>query len=180
MFLIDSKLLPFHLQSFTVSCGSYLIDCLWQRVLPCTGCGTTCRMLTGASGSLSDGSGTSNYANNARCQWIIAPKGATQITLTFTELSTHSSADFVQVWQCANTDCQTVQQLAHLHGFHSSQYTVTSGLGVLLVQFVTDTSGNSPGFTATWSSNAQIPFSSNVSSLPILCKFWPSAHAYGI
>ena len=34
---------------------------------------TTGNLLTAASGTISDGSGSSNYAMNANCSWIIQP-----------------------------------------------------------------------------------------------------------
>jgi hypothetical protein len=54
----------------------------------CAACGTTCGVLTAEKGSLSDGSGGMNYANNANCMWLIAPPGATQITISFTAFVT--------------------------------------------------------------------------------------------
>ena len=60
----------------------------------CNG-GTT---LTGQTGSFSDGSGGSNYANNAFCYWNIAPAGATTITLNFSAFDTEANYDGIIVY----------------------------------------------------------------------------------
>ena len=44
--------------------------------------------LTSCSGTVSDGSGASNYSNNLDCSWTIRPPGAASVTLTFTEFDT--------------------------------------------------------------------------------------------
>ncbi len=138
-----------------------------QRALPCTGCGSSCRVLSLWNGTLSDGSGPLDYANNARCQWIIAPTGSTVVSLTFAELSTQAGADFIRVYQCANTDCQGVQLIRELSGTYASVQTVTSGPGALLVQFTSDASTTSSGFTVTWTSNA--PYS-KLPNVRMICK----------
>jgi hypothetical protein len=138
-----------------------------QGILPCTGCGSSCGILTAPNGTFSDGSGSSNYADMARCQWIIAPTNATQITLTFTEFSTQSYADYVRIFQCVNTDCVGSQRvlIAELHGQLSSGYSPVFGPGFLLVQFTSDSITTSSGFTASWSSNALTAAFPNVSYL---------------
>jgi hypothetical protein len=128
-----------------------------QGTLACTGCASTCGILTAASGTFSDGSGASNYANSATCQWIIAPTGATQITLTFTEFSTESCCDIVRVYECANMSCQAgVQLVGELSGYYASWQTITSASEFILVHFTTDPSTSQSGFTATWASDAPL------------------------
>jgi hypothetical protein len=121
-----------------------------QSILPCNGCGSTCGLLTAATGTFSDGSGSSNYANSATCQWIIAPAGASNVSLAFTEFSTEGCCDFVRVYTCMNVSCQGAQLVAELSGLYSTVQTVTSMSGYVLVQFLSDYEGNQPGFTATW------------------------------
>jgi bacillolysin len=113
-----------------------------------------CSILSDASGYFSDGSGSANYANSALCQWILAPNGATQITVTFAEFNTQSLNDVVRLYHCADSSCQGVELITELSGFYSSSQTVRSGSGVILVQFKSDSNTSFPGFAATWTSNA--------------------------
>jgi hypothetical protein len=104
-----------------------------------------------ASGSFSDGSGTANYANNANCQWMIAPPGATRITLRFPEFSTQTRVDFVRVYQCTDVYCSQQQQLAELSGRYPVVQGLTSTPGFVKVVFTADGSVGFDGFTASWS-----------------------------
>lgn len=126
-----------------------------QSAYPCTGC-SSCGLLTSQSGSLSDGSGSNNYPNNANCRWVIAPTGATQITLTISSLATENNYDFVTVSQCTSSACSSTTELAKLSGTLSSSTTRTSTTGYMLVTFTSDTIVDGGGFSATWTSNGQV------------------------
>ncbi len=128
-----------------------------QTNLFCTGCGSSCGVLTAAQGTFSDGSGASNYANSATCQWIIAPTGATQVSVTFTEFSTESCCDILRVYQCATSMCEDAQLIAELSGTYSTAPTILSTSGYVLVQFWSDYEVNQAGFIATWSSSHASP-----------------------
>jgi hypothetical protein len=131
---------------------------LLQGVFPCTGCASTCGTLTDTSGVFSDGSGSSNYANSASCQWMIAPTQATKITITFTEFVTEINNDVVRVYQCTSTACQSVQLVGELSGTYDTAQpqTVISTTGFLLVQFTSNSGTAYSGFTATWSSTVAV------------------------
>lgn len=58
--------------------------------------------LSNCNGVFSDGSGSTNYSNNMNCTWLIAPSGATSITLTFTSFNTEAGYDFVRVYNGSN------------------------------------------------------------------------------
>ena len=58
--------------------------------------GTT--TLTASSGTITDGSGSAGYGNNLNCSWLIAPPGANQITIDFTQFDTESEFDTVVVY----------------------------------------------------------------------------------
>jgi hypothetical protein len=139
------------------NCGSSCVLYLLQGQLSCTGCGSTCTTFTAAAGTLSDGSGSAYYPDSAACQWVIAPTGASQIYITFTEFSTESCCDFVRVYSCVNSQCVTAQEVQVLSGTYSTGQVVTVASGYALVQFTSDGSVTSSGFTATWSSNAPTP-----------------------
>lgn len=120
--------------------------------LPCSGCGSSgCGTLTEPTGSFGDGSGANNYTDNAKCNWIIAPLGAARVTLTLRDVDTEQHYDFIRVWQCNHVDCSgLLSLLASLDGKYSSPIIVTSTTGYMLVQFTTDGSITSSGFTASW------------------------------
>jgi hypothetical protein len=118
---------------------------------PCTGCGSTCGLLTASSGIFSDGSGMSNYPSNSSCEWMIVTTNAVLITLNFVEFSTQSSRDIVRVLQCLDSVCSQQQQLAELSGTYPSAQAVTSTTGFVKVVFMSDSTGEYDGFTATWS-----------------------------
>ena len=114
------------------------------------GCSSSCGVQTTVNGTLSDGSGSSPYANDANCAWVIAPGGAGQITITFTEFNTQSGKDIVRILQCTSTSCAQQQQLAELSGTYSSAQVFTSTTGFVKVVFMSDSSVNAEGFTASW------------------------------
>ena len=117
-------------------------------------------------GSFSDGSGTLYYRNDMNCKWMIAPTGATQITLSFSDFDTESCCDFVRVWQCGNTDCSSSRRLlATLSG--SSRTRVVSQTGFMLVQLITDASVTGSGFAATWTNGTSIELVGCLSLLPV-------------
>ena len=120
-----------------------------QAASPCAGC-TSCGLRTASTGTFTDGSGTSDYPSNANCVWIIAPSGATQVTITFTDFSTESGYDFVVVQQCPDSSCSTgLVELARLSG-PSATLPYTSTTGYMAVRFTSDLIITYPGFSASW------------------------------
>ena len=125
-----------------------------QVTLPCSRCGSTCSLYMGYSGSFSDGSGPSDYANDAACTWLIAPRvdDAARVILSFTELATADASDYVEVFQCADITCSSQTSLGIRHGMLSSGPTsFTSNTGYMKVQFTSDGSRTAAGFSASWS-----------------------------
>lgn len=130
--------------------------------------------LTSASGTFSDGSGSSNYTDNMDCQWLIQPSGASTITLTFSTFDLESGYDFVQVYDGSTTS-------ATLLGKYSGSTlpsSVSSTGSSMLVYFTSDYSENAAGFTATYKGNsssstttyATLPYSTSFESG--LDKYW--------
>lgn len=106
--------------------------------------GTT--ILTDCNGTITDGSSTSNYANNMVCNWSIAPPGATSITLTFTDFSTETNYDFVKIWDSADNSGPV---LGNYSGT-TVPAAVTATSGSMLVRFTSDVSVVAAGWTATY------------------------------
>jgi hypothetical protein len=123
-----------------------------QGGTPCTGC-TSCGVLTAATGTVTDG--PSNYPSNALCEWKIIPTGARTVTITFSSFSTESGYDFVQIWECGTSQCDTGYKLDQISGDYSSSLSYTSNTGYMFVRFTSDTSVEKAGFVSTYTSSTQ-------------------------
>jgi hypothetical protein len=64
-------------------------------------------VLTALYGTLEDGSGPDDYADNANCSWLLAPEGIsdsiTAIILTFNKFSTEEGNDIVNIYAGSST-----------------------------------------------------------------------------
>ncbi len=150
----------------TASC-----DDMQRKVqLNCNGCGFACGVLTAATGTLSDGSGSLSYSNNSNCEWMIAPYGAVQITIEFTSFSTQPINDVVRVFQCSDVYCSQQQQLAELSGTYPVIQAAAAKTGYMKVVFASDSSSTYDGFTASWRS-----VSTQTQHLSCVCAFKHSA-----
>jgi hypothetical protein len=91
------------------------------------------------------------YGNMENLSGIIAPIGATSITLQFTAFHTELNYDILTVKSCPTTACL---QSSELNRFSGSMIPspVTSNTGVMLIQWVSDNSITRFGWSATWSS----------------------------
>ncbi|HIA07157.1 MAG TPA: T9SS type A sorting domain-containing protein, partial [Flavobacteriales bacterium] len=109
--------------------------------------GTT--TLNTASGSFTDGSGTSDYGDNSDCKWLIQPSGATSITLDFTAFATESGADMVNVYDGSAT---TDSLLGSFSGT-AMPPNITSTGGAMLVHFTSNASSTDLGWDANYTSS---------------------------
>jgi hypothetical protein len=108
-------------------------------------------MKNALSGTFTDGSGSSDYSNNADCQWLITlpdSVSSAQIVIIFTEFSTQSEQDYVHVSDCYSYGCNN--QLAVLYGAPSTPQIITTVSPPLKVRFISDSSITGAGFSATW------------------------------
>lgn len=120
----------------------------WKTTYACTPqqCSGPVTIST-CSGNFSDGSGSNNYTNNLSCSWLLAPTGATTVTLTFLSFSTELDYDFVKIYDGSNSS-------APLLGSYSGTTlppVLTSSGATLFVQFTSDQSVVGGGFTASYS-----------------------------
>jgi hypothetical protein len=129
---------------------THILMLQWQPSYPCSGCGSSCGLLQDLRGEISDGSGSSNYQDNANCEWMIAPAAASLITLRLSRISTQPGVDIIRVFQCTDIACSQQQQLAELSGSYFMPQAVTSTTGYMRVTFRSDGSVNADGFTAAW------------------------------
>lgn len=65
-------------------------------------------VLTDTARYLSDGSGLSYYWNNTHCSWIIKPRNASKIKLTFTNFNTEPNNDVLKIYDGENAQSQLI------------------------------------------------------------------------
>jgi Zn-dependent metalloprotease len=123
--------------------------------------GTT--SLTASNGTFTDGSGSANYGNNSSCKWVIAPAGATQISLNFTAFNTEATYDIVTVY---NGPDDTFPVLATWWGNTlPPTISTTAGIGAMCVKFTTDTSNTFSGWSANYTSLVTTPACTGLTKL---------------
>jgi hypothetical protein len=105
------------------------------------------------NGSFSDGSGSSDYQNDADCEWVIMPTGASYIKIMFTEFNTQRTSDKLSLSYCQSSDCLSAgYELATLSGTYATLPTVISKYSFVRLKFTSDASITAPGFSAVWDS----------------------------
>jgi PKD repeat protein len=110
--------------------------------------------LNTTSGTFYDSGGQSgNYANDERKLWLIAPPGATSVTLTFSSFNLENNWDFLFIYNGNNTSSPLIGKYTGTN----SPGTVTSSGGAILVEFRSDCATTAAGWAASWTSNATPP-----------------------
>lgn len=126
-------------------------DSGWVANYTSTGVTPSCSgnsVLSARSGTVSDGSGTANYANNQLCSWLIAPPCATSVTLSFSQFNTEAGYDGVVVYNGSSSSDSMIGAFSGT----SLPASVTATSGQMYVVFVSDYSTVKPGFTANYTS----------------------------
>jgi Zn-dependent metalloprotease len=119
--------------------------------------------LTAPSGTVTDGSGTASYENNANCKWVIKPAGATQIQLTFTAFDTEASYDTVFVYDGPD---ETFPVLATWWGNTLPPViNTTSGIGAMCIRFTSDNTVTAGGWSANYQAFGTNPYCDGGTSL---------------
>lgn len=123
--------------------------------------GTT--SLTNSTGTITDGSSTANYNNNSTCKWVIAPPGATQISLNFTSFDTETTYDLVNVYDGPD---DTYPLLATWYGNTlPPTITTSAGVGAMCIKFTSDATATYGGWSANYTSVISTPACSGVTML---------------
>jgi hypothetical protein len=91
-----------------------------------------------------------NYENNELMRAIIAPMGASNVTLALSRFETEEDYDFFTVSSCSTIECGDATELLRLSG-RSIPDPVTSSTGILLIEWGSDSSVTYPGWRAAWS-----------------------------
>ena len=130
--------------------GQFLLTETVSATVTCSG-GCLCQPSTGTfSGAISDG--TSNYADHANCNWLIASSGL--ISLSFSSFNTEACCDFVTINRCtSSSSCE--EQVSRLSDSSGSLGTIyTSSTGYMQVVFTSDYLVGCSGFVGSWSSGS--------------------------
>lgn len=98
--------------------------------------------ITQPTGTISDGSGTSNYAPNATCSWLIDPGNSDPLTLHFTNFDV-KSGDYINVY-----DWGSQSVLLNKYSGSSPPADVTANSGSIYIEFRTDWAEHGAGWQA--------------------------------
>ncbi len=112
------------------------------------GCSTT--NITGREGTFNDGSGNTNYSNNLNCTYLLHPVCGTYIDLSFDRFNVEAN-DIVNIYDGATTAAPLLESFSGANPPSESQI-ITSSDDYLLVEFITNNSGNQEGWYASYES----------------------------
>ncbi len=94
-----------------------------------------------------------NYNHDEIMSGIIAPTGASSVTVQFTFFSTESGYDILTLKSCTAISClQTGTVTLGTYSGSTIPSPVTSNSGIILIQWATDSSVLASGWTMNWSS----------------------------
>jgi hypothetical protein len=115
------------------------------------------------TGTLEDGSGpVSSYFNNSSCSWLIVPNDTLEsIKLTFERFDLENGKDFIYVYDGTNTDASLIGSYTG----NTLPPAVTAASGSMFIQFVTDGSGTSNGWRASYNAKPVAFCSSYITSI---------------
>ena len=100
------------------------------------------------TGSINDGSGEMEYANNSSCKWLIkAPEGK-RIQINFTHLDTQRNIDFIHFFD--GDSAIPANAFARYSGDSKNRPIATSRTNEILIWFLTDGTGTGQGWEFTY------------------------------
>ncbi|OON68505.1 N-acetylmuramoyl-L-alanine amidase [Hymenobacter sp. CRA2] len=121
----------------------------WEYFYTLVNNNPTVSTLTAASGNVYDpGGSAANYADDARQCQLIAPTGATSVTLSFSSFDVESGYDHLLVFNGANNRAPLLGKFSGT----SLPATLTASSGKMFLEFRSDCATTRPGFTARWTS----------------------------
>ncbi|MDL2308664.1 C10 family peptidase [Bacteroidales bacterium OttesenSCG-928-C03] len=109
-------------------------------------CGGT-TVLTAASGTIEDGSGSENYADNSYCTYIIAPENAAVFHVNVDYLKTEADKDKLSFWKNDPSSKQLVRTLSGEE--KGTSFTVEAD--TLFITFETDEKNSDEGWRISYS-----------------------------
>lgn len=103
---------------------------------------------TTASGTLYDSGGSASaYGNDEHKVWVIAPVGASSVTLTFSAFDVEDNYDFLYIYDGPDIFSPRIGRYNT-----TAPVSVTASSGIMTVEFRSDCATTAAGWTATWSS----------------------------
>lgn len=125
-------------------------------------CGQT-DTLNMLAGTLEDGSGpVTDYFNNSACSWLILPGDTLEnIKLYFDRFDLEEGKDFIYVYDGTSTDASMIGSYTG----NQLPPVITATSGSMFIQFVTDGSGTSNGWSASYYAKQAAFCNSNVTTL---------------
>jgi hypothetical protein len=107
--------------------------------------------LTAAADTITDGSGSANYANNTACSWLIQPSGnPVNITLTMDSLNLTFFNDAVRVYDGTSNAGTLIANYRN----NNLGFPAVANSGSMFVEFATDGFGNAQGWRASYTSGS--------------------------
>ena len=104
---------------------------------------------TTATGTIYDSGGAgANYTDDVRQCQLIAPTGATKVTLTFSAFDLEANYDYVLVYNGANSSAPLIGKYSGT----TSPGTLTASSGKMYIELRSDCATTRPGFAASWTS----------------------------
>ena len=114
----------------------------------------TVTTLTAASGTIYDAGGSAgNYGDDVRQCQLIAPSGASKVTLTFSSFDLEANYDYVLVYNGSNSQAPLIGKYSGT----TNPGTLVATSGKMFVELRSDCATTRPGFAASWTSTGSAP-----------------------
>ncbi len=107
------------------------------------------QVITDSTGTFDDGSGTAYYSSHTDAYWLVAPPGASSVTVSFNSFNTEFSCDYLWVYDGDNI---SPGNLLGVFSSTSLPPDLTSNSGKILLHFNSDFSTNRPGWEVSFTS----------------------------
>ncbi|WP_400190204.1 N-acetylmuramoyl-L-alanine amidase [Hymenobacter sp. B81] len=122
----------------------------WERFYTLVNNAPSVTTFTAASGSVFDPGGSAgSYGNDARQSQLIAPTGASSVTLSFTSFDLESNYDYLLVFNGSNNQAPLLGKFSGT----ALPATLTASSGKMFLEFRSDCATTRPGFAANYTSN---------------------------
>lgn len=123
----------------------------WERFYKLINNSQTVTTVTTTSGNFYDSGGPSaNYTNDERKLWLFQPTGVTSISMNFSSFSLENNYDFLFLYDGSSVNSPLIGKYTNT----VSPGNVNSSGTTLLAEFRSDCATTSPGWVATYTSNA--------------------------
>ncbi len=112
--------------------------------------GCSAETISGREGTFNDGSGNTNYNDNLSCTYLLHPACGSYIDLSFDRFNVETN-DVVNIYDGSTTAAPLLESFSGANPPAALQ-TITSSDSYMLVEFVTDNTGNQEGWYASYES----------------------------